>query len=334
MYGIKEARRDARRHVLTRTEETRLHAAYLTGDHAAGQRLVNSFLPALSRSAYAPDMPEGHGQDLLGVAVQAFMENLFRYDPTRDCRIWTYMRYVVKHAISGYASANRTFFKTTSQHVKAALAHLDAEKKKLGACGRTLTGRETQHLADMFGVPESVIHGFDDDMAIMRPGPINGSWRAEACAVEDPERDGGHLDFERRHDHDRHMGKLEVGMGLLDERQREVLTRRFKETPDTLQEIADDMNVSRERIRQIEGIALRKLRHVIERPGEGLERNASLVRRYDEGKGREAKSGGVTYVAATKRSAKRRPTKRRRMTGPGKTGRRDVKVVEPMRARL
>ena len=331
MYSIKEARRDARRHVLTRTEEIRLHAAYLAGDHAAGQRLVNSFLPVLSRSAYAYEMPRGHGEDMLGVAVQAFMENLFRYDPATSYRIWTYMHFIVKHAVSRYAYDNRSFFRTT-QNDRTAFTHFNAEKKKLGACGRPLTGSEARHMASEFGVPESVIHGFDDDMAIMRPGPINGEWKAEACAVEDPERDGGHLDFERRHDHDLHMELLGVGIDLLDERQREVMTRRFKEMPDTLQEIADDMGLSRERIRQIEGIALRILRHAIENPGKRKPANASLIRRYDDGRS-QAKPGGVKYVESVKHPNGRKTAKPKGRRCPGKAmRRRDAAVAGKMRA--
>lgn len=327
MYGIKEARRDARRHVLTRTEEMKLHAAYISGDHAAGQRLVNSFLPALSRSAYAPGMPKGHAEDMLGVAVQAFMTHLFRYDATKGCRVWTYMRLVVRHAMSEYASVNRTFFKVTTPNDRAALAHLEAEKKKIGASGRPLTGREARHMADVFGVPESIIHGFDGGMSIMRPGDICGDMRREGHGVEDPERAGGHLDFERRHDHDRNMERLMAGLDLLDARQREIVTRRFKETPDTLQELADEMGVSRERVRQIEGLALRRLRHAIEKPGEGKLRDASLLRRYDDGKRQDAKPRGVTYVATTKRATGGRMTKRQKTRAPSKATRRNDAIA-------
>ena len=330
MYGIKEARRAARRHALTRTEETKLHAAYLSGDHVAGQRLANSFLPALCRSAHAPGMPKGHGMDMVGVAVQAFMENLHRYDPAKGCRIWTYMRFIVRHAVSQYASENRSFFKITLHNDKAALTHFEDEKKKLEACGRLLTGNETRRMAAVFRVPESIIHGFDDDMAIMRPDAIRGDWQGERHGVEDPERAGGHLDFERRHDHDRQMVMVNAGLDLLNARQREIVTRRFKETPDTLQEIADEMGLTRERIRQIEGVALRILRHAIENPGKARMANASLIRRYDDGKRQDAKPGGVTYVASMKRSTSRRTARPKRTKSSKTARRRDTTAVGHM----
>jgi len=332
MYGIGEARRDANRHGLSRTEEARLHAAYMAGDHSAGQRLVISFLPAILRRTHAYGLSNDHRQDMLGVAVEAFMTNLFRYDPSKGWRIWTYMRYVVKQSLSQYAAANKAFFKVTTQTDRVALANLDDEKKKLGALGRPLTGREARHVADVFGVAETIIHGLDEDMAIMRPGPIFGDRRSEAEAIDDPDRAGGHLDFERCHDHDRNMELLKVGLDSLDGRQREILTRRFKETPDTLQDLADEMNVSRERIRQIEGIALRRLRHAIEKPGETHIRNASLARRYD-GTRRDAKLGGVVHVTSSKRSTSARKTRRPGARGPDRTSRRkDALAVERMRA--
>jgi len=328
MYGINEVARNARRHALTRTEEARLHAAYLSGDHAAGQRLVNSFLPVIMKNANAYGMPAGHRQDMLGVAVKAFMENLFRYDPTKGYRIWTYMQLVVRHAVSEYASANRSFFKLTTPQDKAALAHLEGEKKKLGACGRALTGSETRYLAAVFGVSESIIHGLDDNMAVMRPESLRNERHSRGPDVDDPERAGGHLDFETSHDHDLHMERLRAGLELLSPQQRDIVTRRFKETPDTLQELADEIGVSRERIRQIEGVALRILRHAIENPGKDKASNAALLRRYADGKHGKSRAGGTTYVATTRRSTKAKTARRGGARRPARKTRREAVAAE------
>ena len=52
-------------------------------------------------------------------------------------------------------------------------------------------------------------------------------------------------------------------LGVLDDREREVMTRRFgleHHDPHTLEEVAQQFNVTRERIRQIEGAVLKKIR--------------------------------------------------------------------------
>ena len=60
------------------------------------------------------------------------------------------------------------------------------------------------------------------------------------------------------------LSALEKAMDSLTERERAVLEMRYGlngEKPQTLEKIGSKMNVTRERIRQIEAKALRKLRH-------------------------------------------------------------------------
>jgi len=63
-------------------------------------------------------------------------------------------------------------------------------------------------------------------------------------------------------------------LGVLDDREREVLERRFglvRHDPHTLAEVADHFNVTRERIRQIEGIVLKKIRAQLTLEGDQFE---------------------------------------------------------------
>lgn len=63
-------------------------------------------------------------------------------------------------------------------------------------------------------------------------------------------------------------------LGVLDEREREMMTRRFgldHHNPHTLEEVARHFNVTRERIRQIEGVVLKKIRAQLELEGDRFE---------------------------------------------------------------
>lgn len=63
-------------------------------------------------------------------------------------------------------------------------------------------------------------------------------------------------------------------LGVLDEREKEILARRFgleEHSPHTLEEVAQFFNVTRERIRQIEGVALKKIRAQLALEGDRLE---------------------------------------------------------------
>jgi RNA polymerase sigma-32 factor len=61
---------------------------------------------------------------------------------------------------------------------------------------------------------------------------------------------------------------LTDALTLLSERERRVLvSRRLSETPKRLAEIASEMGVSRERVRQIEAVAFEKVRKAVRRDG-------------------------------------------------------------------
>jgi len=78
--------------------------------------------------------------------------------------------------------------------------------------------------------------------------------------IEDHGSDSPSLNIERSMDKERVDGLL----GMMTEREREVLDMRFglmDGRPHTLAEVGDKINVSRERVRQIEEEALDKLRH-------------------------------------------------------------------------
>jgi RNA polymerase sigma-32 factor len=64
---------------------------------------------------------------------------------------------------------------------------------------------------------------------------------------------------------DERMGLLTNAMGVLNERERAIFqARRLKENPATLEELAQEYNVSRERIRQIEVRAFEKVQEAVQ----------------------------------------------------------------------
>jgi RNA polymerase sigma-32 factor len=254
IYGIAAATRNARRHILTKTEETRLHAAYIAGDDAAGRRIVTSYLPMLMKTA--------RSYDAISIAVAAFMENMTRYDPAKGARMWTYLAMPVSQAVLSYNLDQKAFFPLKGRRERRAAIYLEIEKKKLGASGRPLTGREADIVAAAFGVSENLVKGLDDDMSIMRTDPLSHD-RSDHHGIEDPERADGHLDFEQRHDHERLVTMLHDALAVLNERERQLISRRFKDDPDPLRTIGADIGVSGERVRQIEAKALLRLRRTM-----------------------------------------------------------------------
>ena len=58
--------------------------------------------------------------------------------------------------------------------------------------------------------------------------------------------------------------KLDKALNKLDERSKDIVARRWlKNSKDTLHDLADEYNISAERIRQIESNALKKLKNLM-----------------------------------------------------------------------
>jgi RNA polymerase sigma-32 factor len=65
-------------------------------------------------------------------------------------------------------------------------------------------------------------------------------------------------------EYDERMGMLKNAMGDLNEREKAIFqARRLRESPATLEELAQEYNVSRERIRQIEVRAFEKVQEAV-----------------------------------------------------------------------
>ena len=75
-------------------------------------------------------------------------------------------------------------------------------------------------------------------------------------------------------------GQLDTLLEVLDERERKIIDARFGlegQKPKTLEEVGQEFGVTRERIRQLQNIALKKLRRALQkkedpgpRPAKGL----------------------------------------------------------------
>ncbi len=72
----------------------------------------------------------------------------------------------------------------------------------------------------------------------------------------------------RREEHDNLAAHVKSALSLLNERERHIIDERIlSDDPRTLQDLADDFGISRERVRQLEHNALRKMRGSLELPG-------------------------------------------------------------------
>jgi RNA polymerase primary sigma factor len=246
-------------------EQKELEAAVEEGE-LARQRLIrcNLRLVVSMASKYS-----GLGLPLIDLVQEGnigLMQAVERYDPERGFRFATYAGWWIKQAIRR-ALTNKARFVRLPSHVNEELYHLRSASKKIEA---QKSRRPTpQELAERLGVP---IHKVRQLLKLQRlrvlslQRPVGEDGESElGDLVADTDTPPMEEVYARRHLRQSVQG---VVAEHLSPREQEILGLRFglggRENR-TLQQIADTLHISRERVRQIEARALRRLRYATAR---------------------------------------------------------------------
>jgi RNA polymerase primary sigma factor len=251
---------------LTPDEEKELGRRVQEGDEDALQRLVESNLRFVVHYA---KRYRGLGlayMDLIHEGNLGLMEAAKRFDPGRNVKFISYavwwVRQAILHALSEHARVFRLPQKLSGQ-----VSKLRSQREKLKVeLERTPTTEElaerTERTAEQV---EALLMASGDDVslsaAVGDEGGLELGDTLEQEIIPSVEMEMIRDSFEKR---------IQSMVGDLDAKEREVIRMRFGldgEEPRTLQEIGEAMDLSRERIRQIESRAKEKLRRSREAAG-------------------------------------------------------------------
>ena len=249
--------------LLTRADEVRLGKRIKKGDRAAREQMIRANLRLVVKIAHDYS---GLGLPLLDLISEGnigLMKGVERFDPTRGTKFSTYGAWWIKQAVRR-ALANQSKTIRLPVHLVDKLAKMRRIAMQLSdELGREPTDEE---LAKEIGVTAQRVVQLR--RISMRPASLNAMVGDEADAeLGDLIADETAVMPGRELESRNLIKELRSVLHVLDARERAILSLRFPlsdETPPTLEQIGKKFKVTRERIRQIQNVALQKLRTALE----------------------------------------------------------------------
>jgi RNA polymerase sigma-32 factor len=262
--------------------ETELQLAYAwrdQRDEAALHRLINAYMRlAISMAAkfkrYGAPM-----NDLIQEAGLGLMKAADKFDPDRGVRFSTYAVWWIKASIQDYVMRNWSMVRTGSTSSQKSLffnmrrvqARLEREAF---ARGEELDRHQMRQAISMeIGVPmhdvemmEGRLSGSDFSLNATQSSEDEG--REWIDTLEDDSTQAAEF-VEEQHDRRALRSWLTDAVSRLNEREQFIIReRKLKEPGRTLESLGIELGLSKERVRQLEAAALKKMRRQLEAESE------------------------------------------------------------------
>jgi len=253
--------------LLTAEQEYMLAKRYAEHqDPEAAKQLVTSHLRLVAKIAMGY---RGYGlpvSELISEGNIGLMQGVKKFEPDRGFRLATYAMWWIKASMQEFILRSWSLVKMgTTAAQKKLFFNLRRMKKNLDAYEDTdLHPDDVKKIATDLGVSEAEVVNMNRRMMMGGDASLNvslneegeGQWQ-DILSDEGPLQD--QLVEEAQEAGNRHALLLEA-MDSLNERERHILTqRRLIDDPQTLEELSQEYQVSRERVRQIEVRAFEKL---------------------------------------------------------------------------
>lgn len=230
---------------------------------AAHQLVVRhlKFVVHIARGFHGYGLPMG---DLIQEGNVGLMKAVKRFEPSRGVRLVSFAVHWIKSEIHEYVIRNWRLVKVaTTKAQRKLFFNLRSMKKSLN----WLTDQEASDIADELKVSkkdvlemEQRIHGQDISFSLHDDEDDESAFSPEMW-LSDESADPAHHLADDEHEH-LMQRRLHEGLKQLDPRSRAIVQARWldEDSKATLQTLADEYQVSAERIRQIENQAMNQLK--------------------------------------------------------------------------
>nr|WP_309502963.1 RNA polymerase factor sigma-32 [uncultured Roseovarius sp.] len=261
--------------------ETELALAYAWRDHrdeAALHRLITAYMRLAISMAFKFRRYGAPMNDLIQEAGLGLMKAADKFDPDRGVRFSTYAVWWIKASVQDYVMRNWSMVRTGSTSSQKSLffnlrrvqARLEREAM---ADGVELDSHQMREMiAQEVGVPLRDVEMMSgrlsgSDFSLNTTQSAEDEGREWIDTIED---DGlrGDEQVEQAHDHAALRRWLTKAMARLNDRERLIVReRKLRDEPRTLESLGRELNLSKERVRQLEAAAFAKMRKTLEANG-------------------------------------------------------------------
>jgi len=250
------------------------------GDREAAHRLVTSHLRLVAKIAMGY---RGYGLPIAEVISEGnvgLMQAVKRFEPEKGFRLATYAMWWIKAAIQEYILRSWSLVKMgTTANQKKLFFNLRKAKSKISALDEgDLRPDQVKLIAKRLGVTEQDVIdmnrrlGGDSSLnAPIRDDGEAGEW--QDWLVDDSANQESVLMESEEADNRRQA--LGEALSVLNDRERRIFeARRLADDPVTLEQLAEEFGVSRERVRQIEVRAFEKVQKAVKSRIAAMEQGA------------------------------------------------------------
>ena len=239
------------------------------GDREAAHKLVTSHLRLVAKIAMGY---RGYGLPISEVISEGnvgLMQAVKRFEPDKGFRLATYAMWWIKAAIQEYILRSWSLVKMgTTANQKKLFFNLRKAKSRINALDEgDLHPDQVKLIAKRLGVTEQDV--VDMNRRLGGDASLNAPIREEGDAGEwqdwlvddSPSQERILAENEEL---DNRRAALSDALGVLNDRERRIFeARRLADEPITLEELATEFGVSRERVRQIEVRAFEKVQKAV-----------------------------------------------------------------------